>query len=176
MVEPGVIGVAEQRHRLLLGGAEMDRAEGADAFAESELAARLRRYLAIKSAQAMEIGWVGNEDPRNDPRPRSRPDRVLADRERLENGRMRILVRLRHDADLANDALVVNLAGGAISARPFGDRPAPNALLIGERHLVIFAVVLPGLLGPGLLDDLRESPRRHGGCDCRSPSRPLAHR
>jgi hypothetical protein len=67
---------------------------------------------------------------------------------------MGILIGLRHDADLANHPLLVDLAGGAIGARPFGHWPAPNALLIGERHLVIFAVVLPGLLGPGLLDDL----------------------
>src|SRR5262249_31446202 len=34
-----------------------------------------------------------------------------------------------------------------------GDRPAPDPLLVGERDLVVFAVVLPGLLGPGLLYD-----------------------
>src|SRR4029077_1677530 len=67
---------------------------------------------------------------------------------------MRILVRLGHDADPATDTLIVDLAGRAVGAGPVGDWPAPNALLIGERHLVIFAVVLPGLLGPGLLDDL----------------------
>src|SRR4029077_19033455 len=67
---------------------------------------------------------------------------------------MRILVRLGHDADPATDTLIVDLAGRAVGAGPVGDWPALNALLIGERHLVIFAVVLPGLLGPGLLDDL----------------------
>jgi hypothetical protein len=66
---------------------------------------------------------------------------------------MGILIRLRHDADLADDALVVDLAGGAVGAGPFGDRPAPNALLVRERDLVVLAVVFPGLLGPGLLDD-----------------------
>src|SRR6267143_6322714 len=35
MVEAGVIGLAEQRHRLLLGTAEMDRAETPDALAEA---------------------------------------------------------------------------------------------------------------------------------------------
>src|SRR5438309_11956433 len=66
---------------------------------------------------------------------------------------MGILIRLRHDADLADDALVVDLAGGAVGAGPFGDRPAPDALLIRKRDLVVLAVVFPGLLGPGLLDD-----------------------
>ena len=67
---------------------------------------------------------------------------------------MRLLVGLRHDADLADDALVVDLAGRAVRARPFLHRPARDALLVGIRHLVVLAVVVPGLLGPRLLDDL----------------------
>jgi len=35
MLEAGVIGLAEQRHRFLLGAAEMDRAETPDALAEA---------------------------------------------------------------------------------------------------------------------------------------------
>src|SRR5215831_851730 len=67
---------------------------------------------------------------------------------------MRILVGLGHDADLADDSLLVDLAGRAIGARPFGDRPTPDPLRIGVRDLVVFAVVFPGLFGPRLFDDL----------------------
>src|SRR5439155_26466868 len=94
-------------------------------------------------------------DPRDNPRLRRIADRVLADRERLEQWRMRILVGLWHDADLADDAVCVDLAGGAVGAGPFGDRPAPDALLVGVGDLVVFAVVFPGLLGPRLLYDFK---------------------
>ncbi len=67
---------------------------------------------------------------------------------------MRLLVGLGHDADLADDALVVDLAGRAVGPRPFVHRPARDALLVGIGHLVILAVVVEGLLGPRLLDDL----------------------
>src|SRR5438128_1251313 len=66
---------------------------------------------------------------------------------------MGILVGLWHDADLADDALFVDLPGSAVGAGPFGDRPAPDALLVGVWDLVVFAVVVPGLLGPCLLYD-----------------------
>ena len=67
---------------------------------------------------------------------------------------MRLLVGLGHHADLADDALVVDLAGRAVGPRPFVHRPAGDALLVGIGHLVILAVVVEGLLGPRLLDDL----------------------
>src|SRR6266850_3985479 len=67
---------------------------------------------------------------------------------------MWLLVGLRHDADLADDALVVDLAGSAVLARPLRDRPPPDAFLVRQRHLVFIPVVVPGLLGPRLLDDL----------------------
>src|SRR5262249_53486162 len=54
----------------------------------------------------------------------------------------------------ANHTLLVDLTGGPIGAGPFGDRPAPDALLVGVWDLVVFAVVFPGLLGPRFLDDL----------------------
>src|SRR4029077_2642921 len=75
-------------------------------------------------------------------------------RERLEEWRIWILVRLWHDADLADDPFLVDLAGGAVGAGPFGDRPAPDPLLVGVWDLVVFAVVFPGLFGPRLLYDL----------------------
>jgi len=56
---------------------------------------------------------------------------------------MRLLVGLRHDADLADDAFVVDLAGSAVGTGPFGNRPAPDALLVGIGDLVVFAVVFP---------------------------------
>jgi hypothetical protein len=59
---------------------------------------------------------------------------------------MRLLVGLRHDADLANDAFVVDLTGSAVGAGPFGNRPAPDAFLIGIGNLVVFTVVFPGVL------------------------------
>src|SRR6516165_8207198 len=108
----------------------------------------------IKSAQPLEIGWIRNKDPRDDAGSRRVTDGVLADRKRLEQRRMRILVRLRHDADLAHDTLFVDFAGGAISAGPVSDRPASDTLIVGKRHLVVFAIVFPDILGPGLLDDL----------------------
>src|SRR4029077_19931791 len=67
---------------------------------------------------------------------------------------MRVLVGLGHDADLADEPLLVDLPGRAIGAGPFGDRPAPDPLLVGVWNLVVFAVVIPGLLGPRLFDDL----------------------
>src|SRR5438046_9391161 len=66
---------------------------------------------------------------------------------------MRVLVWPRHDADLAHNAFLVDLAGSAIGAGPLRYRPAPDALLVGKRDFVVFAVVIPGLLGPGFLDD-----------------------
>src|SRR4029077_19103898 len=67
---------------------------------------------------------------------------------------MRVLVGLGHDADLADDTLLVDLARRAVGAGPFGDRPAPDALRVGIWDLVVLAVVIPGLLGPRLFDDL----------------------
>src|SRR5207253_8151323 len=127
-------------------------AEGTDAFADRELAAGIRRDVLVEPAQALEIGRVGHQDPRHDARLRGVADRVLADREGLEQRRVRVLVGPRHDADLAHHALRVDLARRAIGPRPFGDWPAPDALLVGGRHLVVFAVVVPDLFGPSLLD------------------------
>src|SRR6516162_7870049 len=154
MVKAGIIGVAEQRHCLLLGAAEMHRAESADALAEPEIAAILRRYLAIKPTQAQKIGRIGNEDPRDNTRLRGIADRILADRERLKQRRMGVLVGPRHDTDLAHHALIIDFAGSAVSPGPFGDRPALDAVLVGERDLVVFAIVVPSFLSPGFFDDL----------------------
>src|SRR5215831_6774212 len=128
--------------------------EAADALAEPQIAAVLRRHLAIKPAQSPEIGRIGDEDPWDDPRLRRIADRILADRERLEQWRMRILVGLGHDADFADHTLLVDLPGSAIGACPFGHRPTPDALLVGIWDLVVLAVVFPGLFGPRFFDDL----------------------
>src|SRR5438477_601809 len=68
--------------------------------------------------------------------------------------RVRLLVGLGHHADLADHTLIVDLAWRAVGARPFVHRPTGDALLVRIRHLIILAVVVEGLLGPGLLDDL----------------------
>src|SRR5258707_313965 len=128
MVEAGVIGRAEERHGLFLGAAEMDGTEAPDAFAKPQIATVLRRHLAIEPAQALEIGRIGNEDPRDDPRLRGIADRVLADRERLEEWRMGILVGLGDDADLGKYPPFVDLPGGAVGAGPFCPRATPGAV------------------------------------------------
>ena len=154
VLEARVVGVAQERHGLGLGLAEVHGAEGAHALAETELSPRLPRHLPVGVAEALEVGRVSHEDPGNDARLRGVADRRLAHREGLEQRRMRILVGLRHDADLADDALVVDLTGRPVLAGPVGDRPPPDALLVREGHLVVLAVVVPGFLGPRLLDDL----------------------
>src|SRR5215472_5063231 len=116
----------------------MDGTKAADALAKPEAAAVLRGDLAIEPAKATEIGRIGDENPRDDPRLRGVADRILADRKRLEQWRMRVLVGFRHDADLAHHTLLVDLPGSPIGAGPFGDRPAPDALLVGVWDLVIF--------------------------------------
>ena len=82
------------------------------------------------------------------------PDGRLAHGERLEHGRVGLLVGPGHDADLADHARIVDLARRPVLAGPVGHRPAPDALLVREGDLVVLAVVLEGLLGPGFLDDL----------------------
>src|SRR5262249_285284 len=64
VLEPGVIGVAQQRHRLGLVAAEVHRAEGAHALTESELAPVLRRHVLVDVAQALEVRRVRHPDPR----------------------------------------------------------------------------------------------------------------
>src|SRR4029453_3289464 len=57
-------------------------------------------------------------------------------------------------ADLSDHPLLIDLARCAVVPRPLGGGPAPDSLLVGKRHLVVLAVVLPGLFHPALLDDL----------------------
>src|SRR5262249_59519600 len=53
VLEAGVVGVAQQRHRLGLVAAEVHRAEGAHALAQTELAPVLRRHVLVDLAQAL---------------------------------------------------------------------------------------------------------------------------
>src|SRR6516225_7037194 len=111
IVETGIVGFAQQRHRLLLGSTEMDGTNNADAFAESELATGPRSYFLIHPAQPLEIGRISSEDDRDDAGLRGVADRRLANRERLEQRRMRVLVALGRDANPAQEAVLVNLTG-----------------------------------------------------------------
>src|SRR6266478_7917618 len=154
VLEACVVGVAEQGDRLGLGLAEVNGPERAHALAQAELAPVLPRDLLVDIAQALEVRRVRHEDPGHDARLGGVADGRLAHRERLEHGRVRLLIRLRHDADLPDHAFVVDLAGGAVLPGPVGDRPAPDPFLVGVGDLVVLAVVVPRLLGPGLLDDL----------------------
>src|SRR5215472_5621646 len=58
IVKAGIVGVAQQRHRLLFGAAEMDGANHPDAFPELQLAAGPGRHLLVHAAQTLEVGWV----------------------------------------------------------------------------------------------------------------------
>src|SRR5262249_23730832 len=66
----------------------------------------------------------------------------------------RLLVGPGHDADLPHHAVVVDLAGSAVLPRPVGHRPAGDPFFVRIGDLVVLAVVLPRLLGPGFLDYL----------------------
>src|SRR5262249_57476985 len=81
-------------------------------------------------------------------------DRVLTDGEWLEQRGVRLLVGARHHADLPNPSLLIDLARCAVLPRPLRSGPAPDSFIVGKRHLVILAVVLPGFFRPALLDDL----------------------
>ena len=49
---------------------------------------------------------------------------------------------------------LVDLARRAVLPRPLGDRPAPDALVVGERHLDEVAVEGQQVLVPGLVDEV----------------------
>ena len=74
-----------------------------------------------------------------------------------ENGwkslRVRVLIGLRDHADLADDALLVDLARRAVFARPLVHGPALDTFLVRIRHLVVLAVMLDCLLRPRLFDN-----------------------
>src|SRR5439155_23046529 len=127
--------------------AEVHCAEGTDALAETELPAGRRGHILVHMAQALEVGRIRDQDPGNDAGLRGVADRRLAHRERLEHGRMRQLIRLRHDTYLSNHTRFVDLTGSAVAAGPVGDRPVTDPFLIWIWHLVVLAVVIPGFLG-----------------------------
>src|SRR5207302_9920202 len=110
--------------------------------------------LPIHPAEILEGGRVRGQDPRHDALASGITDRVLTDREGLEQRGVRVLIRSRHHADLPDHPLLIDLARCAVIPRPLGGGPAPDPLLVGEWHLVVLAVVLPGLFHPALLDDL----------------------
>ena len=67
---------------------------------------------------------------------------------------MRLLVWLGDDADVADYPVGVNFARCPKLAGPLGRGPAPDALFVRVRYLVVLAVVVDRLLSPGHLDDL----------------------
>ena len=121
---------------------------------ELEVAAGLGRGLLVDLGQAAEIGRVGHQDHRHDVVLGGVDDRRLAHRERLERLGVRLLVGPGDDRDAPQHALLVDLARRPVLARPVGDRPAPDALVVGERHLDELAVVGQQVLVPGLVDDV----------------------
>ena len=125
MVEAGIVGVPQQLDGFGFRLAEMHGAEGAHILAQAELAAGLGRHILIGPAQALEVRRIGDQDPRHDAGLRGVADGDFAHREGLEQRRVRLLVGLRDHADLADDALVVDLARRAVgraSTRCTGQR------------------------------------------------------
>src|SRR5262249_47326533 len=121
---------------------------------ESEGTARGVRDLLIDVAQALEVGRVGDENPRHNARARRVANRILTHGKRLEERWMRLLVGLGNDTDFAHYPLRIDLARYTVLAGPFGHRPALNPLLVGIGNLIVLAIVRDGVLGPGLTNDL----------------------
>src|SRR5262249_722718 len=67
-LDPGVVGVAQQPPRLGLVAAEVHRAEGTHALAQTELTSVLRRHVLVDVAQSLEVRRVRHQDPRHDAR------------------------------------------------------------------------------------------------------------
>src|SRR5262249_48520313 len=154
VVEACVVCRAKQLDRLVLGAAEVNGTEGPDILAEPELSPTLFGDLSIHATEILERWRVGSQDPRHDAFASGVTDRVLTDGEWLEQRGVRLLVGSRHHADLSNHSLLIDLARCAVLPRPLRSGPAPDSFIVGKRHLVILAVVLPGFFRPALLDDL----------------------
>src|SRR5438876_5213093 len=77
---------------------------------------------------------------------------LFAHREGLEQGRMRLLVGLRHDVDLLHAAQFVDFAVGAQLARPLVRRPG-SAFFVRIGILVVLALEAERLLAPCELED-----------------------
>src|SRR2546425_12313627 len=150
-----VVGFGQKGDSFCLRLAKMDGAEGANAFAQFERAAGVLRDLLIDVAEALEIGWVGDENPGHNTRASRVANRILTHRKRLKEWGMRLLVGLGNDANLAYHPLLIDLAGRPVLAGPFGHWPALNALFVGIRNLVVLAIVGDRVLGPGFADDVQ---------------------
>src|SRR5215471_19934102 len=150
-----VIGFGQKCYSFRLRLAEMNGAEGANAFAQFESAAGVPRDLLIDVAEPLEIGWVGNEDPGHNTGASRVANRILTHRKRLKERGMRLLVGLGNDANPAYHPLLIDLAGRPVLAGPFCHRPALNTLLVGIRNLVVLAIVGDRVLGPGFADDVQ---------------------
>ena len=96
--EPTVIGVGKKCDGFCLRLAKMHGAEGTNAFAQPERAASVPRNLLIDMAEPLEIGRVRDENPGHNAGASRVANRILTHRKRLEERRMRLLVRLRNDA------------------------------------------------------------------------------
>src|SRR5207248_3456753 len=127
-VEAGVIRLAEQLNCLLLRVAKVDGSECADALTERELPAALARHLLVDPTELDEVWWVREQEPGDDVIGGGVADGRFAHGERLHHRRVWLLVWLRYDADLADDAVLVHLSHRPILAGPVCRRPPTNAL------------------------------------------------
>src|SRR4029453_2832772 len=151
--ESAVIGFGKKCYGFRLRLTKMHSAEGANAFTQFESAAGVLRNLLIDVAEPLEIGWIGDENPGHNTGAGRVANRILTHRKRLKERRMRLLVGLGNDANLAHHPLLVDLARRPVPASPFGHWPALNALLVRIRNLVVLAIVSDRVLGPGFADD-----------------------
>src|SRR5215510_11547861 len=135
--ESAVIGVGKKCYGFRFRLTKMHRAEGTNAFAQFESAAGVLRNLLINVAESLEIGWVGDENPGHNARAGRVANRILTHRKRLKERRMRLLIGLGNDANLAHYPLLVDLARRPVLAGPCGHWPALNALFVGIRNLVV---------------------------------------
>src|SRR5262249_9367854 len=119
----------------------------ADSLAEVQLLARLRRaVLARFELTGADFGIAYDRD-RHDVVLRRPFHRRFRKAERLEQRRMRLLIRFRNRGNLGDETLLVDAL--AISARNLMRRPEN----VSRWNLPVLAVMAECRLGPGLHDD-----------------------
>ena len=148
-------GCGGQLERLVVGIGDRDGADRADVLSQLEGEAVLLRLLLVHAAPVVEPIGKSLEDPRHDSPLRAVQQGLLAQGEGGPDGRVWVLVRAGADPDLPDDPVVVDLSVAPVLARPVGRRPALDPLLVGVGNLIVLAVVIEGVLGPGLSNDLQ---------------------
>src|SRR5258705_6713114 len=142
-----------QLERLVVRVADRDRAHRPAVLAERDAAPVLRGHALILAAHRQELLRVRLPDPRQPAVLRAVQERRHAAGDWNPDGRMRLLVWARADADLANHVVVVDLAGRAELAR-VARRPPTDDSVVRVRHLEVLALVLEGVVRPRLQEDL----------------------